>query len=138
GFARGPDPREGDAGWHGGDGMRSLFDQLFQLRHLSSGGEGVELRFAHGVPAWAWIFIALACALIAGWSYWKLLGARRARVGLGVARAALLLLVCVLIAGPELVKQNDQVERDWVVVMADRSASMTVADAPASGDANGA
>jgi hypothetical protein len=111
--------------------MRSLFDQLFQLRHLSSGGEGVELRFAHSIPAWAWVFIALACVLVAAWSYWKLLGPKRARTTLAVMRTLLLVLVCVLIAGPELVKQNDQVERDWVVVMADRSASMTVADAPA-------
>jgi hypothetical protein len=117
--------------------MKSLFDQLFQLRHLSSGGEGVELRFAHALPGWAWLFIGLACVLIAAWSYWKLLGRKRARIALAVMRALLLALVCVLLAGPELVKQNDQVERDWVVVMADRSGSMSVADAPApAGDAN--
>jgi hypothetical protein len=110
--------------------MRSLLDQLFQLKHLSSGGEGVELRFAHALPAWAWVFIALACVLFASWSYWKLLGRKPARVALALMRSLLLAMVCVLIAGPELVKQNDQVERDWVVVMADRSASMTVADAP--------
>jgi hypothetical protein len=110
--------------------VNSLLDQLFQLKHLSSGGEGVELRFAHDIPAWAWIFIGLACVLLAGWSYWRLLGKKRARVALAVMRTLLLLLVCVLIAGPELVRQNDQTEHDWVVVMADRSASMTVADAP--------
>src|ERR1051325_10487533 len=110
--------------------MRSLLDQLFQLKHLSSGGEGVEFRFAHAIPAWAWLFIAMGCVVLASWSYWKLLGRKGARVALAVMRAVLLALVCVLLAGPELVKQNDQVERDWVVVMADRSASMSVADAP--------
>src|SRR6185436_13323175 len=110
--------------------MRSLIDQLFQLRQLSSGGEGVELRFAHAIPGWAWLFIGLTCVLVASWSYWKLLGRKPARVALAVMRALLLGLVCVLIAGPELVKQNDQVERDWVLLMADRSGSMAVADAP--------
>src|SRR4051812_20620181 len=109
--------------------MRSLFDQLFQLRRLSRGGEGVELRFAHEIPGWAWVFIGVACVLVAFWGYWKLLGLKRARMTLAVLRTVLLLLICLLLAGPELVKQNDQIERDWVVVMADRSASMTVADA---------
>jgi hypothetical protein len=110
--------------------MRSLLDHLFQLRRLSTSGEGVDFRFAHPVPAWAWIFIALACVAVASYSYWKLLGPKRARIALTIFRAAMLLLIAVLIAGPELIKQNDQVEHDWVVVMADRSASMTVADAP--------
>src|SRR6185295_90921 len=53
---------------------------------------------------------------------------RAARITLGTLRWALLLLVALLIAGPQLVKQEERVERDWVVVMADRSASMTIKD----------
>jgi hypothetical protein len=43
-----------------------------------------------------------------------------------------LILIAVLIAGPQLVKENPRTENDAVVVMLDRSASMTVADAPRS------
>lgn len=110
--------------------MNELLDQLLQLKNLSTGGEGVEWRFAHNAPAWLWAFGIAACALIAGWSYWKLLGAKAARVTLATLRTLTLVLVMVLIAGPELVRPNERTERDWVVVMADRSASMTVADVP--------
>jgi hypothetical protein len=110
--------------------MSEFLDRLLGLDHLSTGGEGVEFRFAHPLPAWAWILVAAACAAWAAWSYWRLLGSRPARTALAVCRTLLLVLVAVLIAGPQMVHQNERVERDWLVVMADRSASMTVADAP--------
>jgi hypothetical protein len=113
--------------------MNDLINQLFSLRELSAGGEGVDFRFARNLPAWGWAFALLACGLIGAWSYWNLLGRRSARTSLGVLRTLLLALVVALIAGPELVRQNERVEQDWVVVMADRSASMTVTDAPGPG-----
>ncbi|MBS0197123.1 MAG: hypothetical protein JSR77_10225 [Planctomycetes bacterium] len=109
--------------------MNQLLDQLFGLgKSLTFGGEGVEFRFAREFPAWAWVGVIAACFGIAGWSYWRLLGGRASRIALAAMRALVLVLVAILVAGPELVKQNERVERDWVVVMADRSASMTVAD----------
>ncbi len=113
--------------------MNELLTRLLQLRTLHPGDEGVSLRFAHPLPAWVWGMIVTAMALYAGWSYWRLLGSRGARAGLAVLRTLMLLLLCVLAAGPQLVRQNERVERDWVVVMADRSASMTVQDAPGAG-----
>jgi len=110
--------------------VSSFLDRLFGLKTLSTSGEGVDLRWAHPLPLWAWAFIAVACLLLAAWSYWNLLGKTGVRAALAVVRTLLLLLVAVLISGPELVRQNDQVERDWVIVMADRSASLTVNDAP--------
>ncbi len=109
--------------------MNQLLDRLFGLRSLTFGGEDVEFRFAREMPLWAWVGVLAACVLLALWSYWRLLGNRTARITLALLRAAVLALIALLIAGPELVKQNERVERDWVVVMADRSGSMTVADA---------
>jgi hypothetical protein len=47
-------------------------------------------------------------------------------------RALLLLLLVMLLAGPRLIKPNETEEKDWVLVLADRSASMSIADAPSS------
>lgn len=110
--------------------MNEFLDKLLSLRRLSTSGEGVEFRLAHELPAWGWALIVSAIVLYAAWSYSRLLGTRWSRIALACLRALALLLLAVLVAGPELVKQNERVERDWVVVMADRSASMTVADAP--------
>lgn len=108
--------------------MNGFLDRVLGLRHLSSGGEGVSFGFAHPLPAWAWVLIALACSIAAFWSYARLLGQKRARWSLAAVRTLLLTLVVVLLCGPQLTKQNERVERDWVVVMADRSASMTIRD----------
>lgn len=110
--------------------MNSFLDQLLGLRTLSTKGEGVEFRFAHDLPAWGWTLALLGCFAIAGWAYWKLLGPKAGRFSLAAVRALLLALVLALIAGPELVKPNERLEKDWVVVLADRSASMMVADVP--------
>jgi len=112
--------------------MTDLLDAIFQLRSLSAGGEGVEWRFARPLPAWGWLFIALGCGTVAWWGYWRLLGPRPARIALASLRALLLALLAVLLAGPELVRENERTEKDWVVVLADRSASMTVEDVPSS------
>src|SRR5262245_18840454 len=110
--------------------MSAWLDRILQLKTLSTGGEDVELRFVHQFPAWAWVLALIAAVLLAGWSYWALLGNRAARTALASSRWLLLVLVAILIAGPQLVRQNMRLERDWVVLMADRSASMSVADAP--------
>jgi hypothetical protein len=113
-------------------GTRSMWDAVLGLRGLSTSASDVEFRFAYPIPAWAWIGIGAACFAIAGWSYFRLLGSRSARVALAGVRGSLLLLLAILIAQPQLVKQNERVEKDWVVVMADRSSSMQIADATGS------
>ena len=54
------------------------------------------------------------------------------RATLGVLRFALLLVVLVVVAGPMLEHPRETVEQDWVLVLADRSRSMQIADADAS------
>lgn len=112
---------------------RGWFDWLFSLRTLSGSAEGVELQFANAIPAWAAILIAAALAVAAFWSYAKLDVPTRWRRVLAVLRWCSLLVLALLVAMPQLVRPNERVEKDVVLVMVDRSASMLVPDAGTTG-----
>lgn len=101
------------------------------LETLRPGMEGVEFGFERPLPPWGWALVVLVAAFFAWRAYRKLDGAPAARTALGTLRAALIVLLALLIAGPRLIKPNETEEKDWVLVLADRSASMTVRDAPA-------
>ena len=109
--------------------MNGTINWLLGLDALRPGMEGVEFGFERPLPAWAWALVTLAAVFVAWRAYRRLEGAIAARFALGSFRAALLVLVAVLIAGPRLIKPNETEERDWLIVLADRSASMTVRDA---------
>src|SRR5690606_18300563 len=51
------------------------------------------------------------------------------RIALAMLRAAVILLLALIISGPQLVRPNERIERDWLLALVDRSASMTIADA---------
>ncbi len=106
------------------------FYKLIGSPSLKLGQPGVEFGFALGIPPWAWALFALAAVLCAIYAYRKLEGSFAARVALGTFRALLLLLLAVLLAGPRFVKPNETEEKDWVLVLVDRSISMSIADAP--------
>ncbi|MBM4107235.1 MAG: hypothetical protein FJ255_00210 [Phycisphaerae bacterium] len=110
--------------------MRSILFKVFALGRFSPDDPHVRFAFAWPIPAWGWLLIALAAALVAAWSYWRLDGSRWARAVLASLRALAILLLVALLAGPELVRQEERTERDWVVVLVDRSASMQVGDGP--------
>lgn len=116
--------------------MNELFDSLLDLDTLRLGAQGVDFGFQRPMPAWAWIGVIGLCAIVSLWSYSRLTGAAWSRAALATLRAAILIVLVVLICGPQLVQREESVERDWVLVLVDRSASMTIADAPlqASGD----
>ncbi len=109
--------------------MSDLLARLLRLDAWPS-GEGVALGFERPMPAWAWAGVAIALSVFASWSYHRLEGARFARVALAGVRALILLFLVVLIAGPRLVESSESTERDWALVLIDRSASLSVADAP--------
>lgn len=109
--------------------MTSPLSQLLGLKTLKPGDEGVVFAFAHPIPAWAWLFIAAGCFTVAAWSYSRLLGPRGARTTLAILRGFLLLFIVFLISGPQLAKLEERIEKDWVVLLADRSASMSIKDA---------
>ncbi len=110
--------------------MNGFFDKLIGSPSLRLGQPGVEFGFALGVPPWAWALIALGAALCGVYAYRRQEGSFAARFALGTSRTLLLILLAVLLAGPRLIKPNETEEKDWVLVLADRSASMAIADAP--------
>jgi hypothetical protein len=93
-------------------------------------GEGGELSIGwqYPLPLWAWAAILLGAVLLAGWSYHRLIGRRWARLSLAGVRAAVLVFIAVLLAGPLLVRITEQVESDRLLMLVDRSASMQVQD----------
>src|SRR5690606_36865703 len=110
--------------------MNDLHNALFGLRSMGFGEESVQFGFAPPIPAWGWLLALIIAGGLAGWSYWRLAGPAWSRGVLATLRALVLLLILVLIAGPQLIRPNERVEKDWVLVLADRSASMAIADLP--------
>ena len=94
--------------------------------------EATGFAFAYGPPAWGWGLIVLAVGLWSAWLYHRQAGSRARRGVLATLRALTLLWVVVLLCGPRLVEARERVERDVLLVLVDRSRSMTV---PAGGDA---
>ncbi len=111
--------------------MNELLARLLDLDTLQFGGEGVAFGFDRPIPAWVWVTIG-AAALVAAWlSYRRMDGPVWARSVLASLRALALVGVALLISGPRLVERSETIERDWVLVLVDRSASMSIGDAPA-------
>ncbi len=109
--------------------MNDLFAWLLDLDTLQWGAESVRFGFERPLPLWAWPGVVLAAGAFAAWTYSRLTGSVAGRSALAAARALLLIAVVVLIAGPQLVKTDETVERDWVLALVDRSASMQIEDA---------
>lgn len=95
---------------------------------LRLGEAGVEFGFERPLPAWAWALVVLGAAVVGVLGYRRMEGTFWARAVLGGARAAVLVALAVLICGPRLVRANETEEKDWVLVLVDRSGSMNVAD----------
>ncbi len=110
--------------------MNDLFNLILGLDDIRFGGADVRFELARAIPAWAWAAIILACLAAAVLGYRRLIGPRLPRGALAAVRALALVLLVLLILGPQLVRERSRTERDWVVVLADRSASLSIADAP--------
>ena len=115
----------------------SFVDGLLGLRELSWRTADATLGWEHPLPVWMWAAIVLGVCVFAGWSYHRLLGPRPVRVMLACLRAALILVVAVLLAGPMLVDPDEREEPDALVMLVDRSASMGIEDVAAEGAAVG-
>jgi len=106
-----------------------LLHSIFGLRTLRPGDEGVNLGFTFELRAYEWALAIALCVLAAWWCYRRLDGPRWGRATLATLRALLLALLVLLVTGPKLVRPNETIEKDWLVVLLDRSASMNIADA---------
>lgn len=110
---------------------QSSLDGWLGLNEVSW-AEATAVSFRYALPAWAWVLIAAAAVGAAAWSYRRLLGPTWVRTGLAGLRGLLILLIAVLLAGPQVVRTDETVEQDVLLVLVDRSASMNVADVPSS------
>lgn len=109
--------------------MNELLARLLDLETLSL-DSGAEFSFERPLPPWAWALVVAGALSLAWWSYRRLTGPGAMRVALASLRALTLVAIVVLISGPRLVERSERVERDWVLVLADRSESLAIEDAP--------
>ncbi len=108
--------------------MNAMLDMLFGLNEMGFGDPDAVFGFARPLAAWVWA-IAIGVLLALSWlSYWRLACSRRTRLVLASVRGLLLVVLLVLVSGPELRRDNEQTEEDWLVVMVDRSGSMLLPD----------
>lgn len=122
--------------------MNELLNKLFGIG-VNSGGEqslgfgspDAELGFVHPLPAWAVVLIVLAMGMLVLWSYRKLPGPKPWRSAMAGLRLGVLTALIVLAMGPMIEQTTITTERDWSLVLLDRSASMGTRDAidPVSG-----
>ncbi len=104
---------------------------------VPSDSSSLSIVFERPLPAWAWLLVVVAAFLVALWSYRRLQGAgkpmsRSLRTLLVCLRAAVLVLLAILISGPSARFEKTRVERDRLIVLVDRSRSLTIQDAPGS------
>lgn len=111
-------------------GSGSVLDALFGLKDMSF-ADADQITFASPLPSWVWAVVVVLVLGASVWSYARLSGSRWARLLLAGLRTLLVLVLVALIAGPQLTQRVDTLERDWVVVLIDRSASLSVQDVPA-------
>lgn len=107
-----------------------MMEWLLGLDRLDPSDPSVVFGWARPLPGFAWALLIAAAIGLAVVSYRGLSGSLVRRLLFGGARALLLIALMVLLAGPRLERANERVEQDWVVVLADRSVSMTIGDGP--------
>lgn len=105
-----------------------LMRRLLNVESIPADAESVVLAWENPWPGWVWMLLVLATLAFAAWSYSRLTGARVGKLALTGVRFVIIVLVLVLISGPMLEMPRETVEQDWVLVLADRSASMNIAD----------
>lgn len=87
-----------------------------------------RIGFEHPLPGWAWLLIIVAIGAIVVLVYARQRAPIFWRVALGVLRGIIALALVVLLAGPRLERVDQEKQRDMVVLLIDRSASLTIAD----------
>lgn len=105
--------------------------KLLDIESIPADATDLAIVWQHPWPAWVWFLLILLAATFAWWTYFHIEGRRSARVLLAGLRAAALVAILLLISGPMLEMPRERTEEDWVVFLADRSASMNVADVAA-------
>lgn len=105
-----------------------LMRWLLNLRVIPADAEAVHLAFERPWPGWAWAMMVIVAAAFAVWSYSHMAGKRPYRALLSGLRFLVIIFVLFIISGPVLEMPRETVEQDWVLVLADRSESLRIAD----------
>jgi len=118
----------------GGTLLRSFVELLLGGSVPADSGE-MTVIFERPLPSWAWFLVFVFAIAVAVWSYRRLAGAtqkrsRSLRTALVAFRVATLVLLVALISGPTVRFERTRTERDRLVVLVDRSRSLSIADAP--------
>lgn len=114
--------------------LRAVIEWVLGER-VPDDAQAMVFVFERPVATWVWFLIVVGACLIGWWSYRRLASgtssaSRVARGGLAVVRAAAIVLLAVLIAGPSVRFERTRVERDRLIVLVDRSQSLLIEDAP--------
>ena len=106
-----------------------VLDWLFDLGPIPTDTTGVELAWARPMSGWVWLLAVVVVIALSVWSYSKLQGPQFIRFILAGLRTCTIMLVIILIAGPQIRFPREEVEQDVVLAMLDRSSSMSIRDA---------
>ncbi len=101
---------------------------LLDLDVIPADAEGLRLVWERPLAAWVWVLLIMGAALLAAWSYSRLMGNRRGRIVLAATRFVLVIMMLLVLSGPMLELPRETVEQDWVLMLLDRSASMAIED----------
>ena len=106
---------------------------LLGLERVPADATAVRLGWEHPVPAWASAAMVAAAIAFAWLSYRRIALATGHRRTLVALRSATFTLLAALLAGPVLEVPRESIDPDSVIVLADRSRSMSVEDVPVAG-----
>jgi len=116
--------------------MNPAIEWLLGIDRLADADAGLDVAFAHPIAPTLVALLVVGAAALAWWSYARLDIPKWSRPLLAALRTGTLLVLLVILAGPRVVEREEIVEPDWIVVLADRSASLTIADAPPTAESN--
>lgn len=116
-------------------GFSQWIAKFFFGNDVPSDVDAIRVIFSRPLPSWGWFLVVVAAFLVGLWSYRRIAtgttkSSRLFRGCLTILRATTLVVVALLIAGPMVRFERTRVERDRLVVLVDRSLSMSIKDGP--------
>ena len=108
--------------------MSTFFSVFFDLGSIPDDATGLRISWIHPFSGWLWFVIITVVATLSIWSYSRQGGHPLIRILLAFLRFSSLLLLVILISGPQVLFPRETVEQDVVMFMLDRSGSMNIED----------
>ena len=99
--------------------MNRVLSWFFDLGPIPEDATNMRLSWTHPMSSWAWFVVILILIIVASWSYSRVQAGLIARLVLGSVRFGSLLLLVILIAGPQAFFPRETIDEDLVMVMID-------------------